>query len=194
MSILSRIFGGTTPGTPDLPSPREIGLILACSLIEGGDPNDLSPAEAKFLDAENIPRVGYVQERFLLRACAANASILTSIPAGPIRRQVEEGYMQWFADNAQRSQLNAVMLALYVKRLPAYLTAAEKDAQSQDEADALNFSAVGGVFADALVQRSEAAGQTRGQCDFFADLIARALWSGQIEGAKALFRRGRLIA
>ena len=191
MSIFSKIFGSSA--SPSL-TRYEVGLVLAGSLIEGGDPNGLSSAESEFLQVAGISHGAYVQERFVLRASAASVSMVELLPTEAIRHEVGRGFLKWFADNAARSDQNALVAVLFKKRLPAYLVAAQQDRSKTPEPESLHFSQVSGRFAAHLLERCESAGVAEALCELFAVAATPVYWSAQRAATEALFRRVELIA
>ena len=178
-----------------LPSPTEVGIILAMSLIEGPSPDEVQPTELALVQAAGVSHAEYVVERFLLRASAAAHAAGACLQPDQ-HKDFAAGFMSWFERNAANSEVFAKTHQLFKERLPLYIEAGRRDLQqasSNPDPDQLYFSQVFYVFGDALTQKSTMGVAGEGVCRGLAMAVCDAYWSGQVEGSVALFRRAGLL-
>ena len=197
MSFFAKIFGKPAEDSNRL-TPFEVGIVLAESLIEGHAPNEVSTAEAEFLESAHVSHEAYVEERFLFNASATAFAIDSILPAGEIQSQVASGFKSWFADNAARSPQGAKVTSAYAKRMPSYVDAARKDgAKEANEIGGLSLNEVDFVFGDSLLERATpdlaSDPSTEASCRLLAMALGQAYWLARLEGSMALFRKSKLV-
>lgn len=189
--MLSRLFGSSNL---DESHPAfKVGQIIASSLIEGHDPEYVSPPQAQLLVAASVSIETYVKERFLLRACANEVVAQTRLLKQSDCKLVCGGIHHWLAFQAKRSDQFRVIYEIYKRRLPRYLAAAQKEsARGVPESGEFYISEVGFAFADALTDASSGDEALRNKCTSIAMVFAPAYWDTQFEASIALYRQAGL--
>lgn len=177
-----------------LPTAFQVGQILAGSLIEGADPDEIDHRELALLQNAGVSSEVYIQERFVLRAAIAAISIRAFISNEQIIGKVTAGFYDWFITNSQRSERAATTTALLKKRLPNYAAAAQKEmAKPDSDVSALSFNEVAFVFGDCLSEHNPANQDFGAACSSIAIALAPIYWQSQLDGAWQLFQRAGLV-
>ncbi len=176
-----------------LPSPYEVGIILAISLVEGRSPDDIAANELVLVEEAGVSRPDYVVERFLLFASAA-AHAAGAYLQPHQRKDVAAGFMSWFEQNASSSKVFANTYQLFKERLPTYIEAGCRDLQQfPTEPNQVWFSQVSYTFGDALVSKSTKGSTGEFNCRLLSMALCDAYWSAQVDGSVMLFKRAGLI-
>lgn len=191
MSLFNRIFGSSNL---DESHPAfQVGQIIAASLIEGNDPEYVSPSEAQLLVAASVSTDTYVKERFLLRACANEVVAQTRLLKQSDCKLVCGGIHHWLAFQAKRSDQFRVVYDTYKRRLPRYLAAAQKEsARGVADPSEFHISEVWFTFAEALTDASSGDETFRNGCASIAMVFAPVYWDTQFEVSIALYRQAGL--
>lgn len=177
-----------------LPTAFQIGQILASSLIEGADPDEIDHRELALLEGAGVSSKIYVQERFVFRAATAAISIRALIGDEQVCEKVTAGFYDWFITNSLRSERAATTTTLLKKRLPSYAAAAQKElAKPENDSRALSFNEVAFVFGECLSEQDPGNQSFGTACTSLAIVLAPIYWHSQLDGASQLFQRAGLV-
>lgn len=172
-----------------IPSPEDLGGLLAASLFEGLNPDRVEGLEFQILKSSQVPLKTYVLERMVLRACAAGYAIRNYLQRD-VAKVVQHGFHTWFEEKAKQSEVFKIVQARIQEQQDKYAEAAMSDEEENDDG-AVGMSHVAEAFSDALAEESAGSPSTNG-VPLLAMSFADAYWDAQIEGLQGIFKKANL--